>query len=201
MNGKVDRRVARTRRLLAAALVELVSEKPYEDISIRDITERADIGYATFFRHYDGKDNLMLEVFDDIVQELESLLDRRGGEFFEQEGQLIFQHVADHAALYRGILNSLQFTRKLRQQLSEFVLNHMKAHVTDSTALTMPIEVGAHHMVSSILGLIDWWLSNHDTISVEDMAKIYDRLVIDGTWNALVEDDRPPLSKSQDHHT
>ncbi|NCF69861.1 MAG: TetR/AcrR family transcriptional regulator, partial [Chloroflexi bacterium] len=45
-----DRRIRRTRRLLEAALLDLVDEQPYPSITIRDITDRADIGYATFFR-------------------------------------------------------------------------------------------------------------------------------------------------------
>ena len=49
-----DRRVRRTRRALAEALVALASTRPYETITIRDITDRADIGSATVFRHYAG---------------------------------------------------------------------------------------------------------------------------------------------------
>src|SRR5205809_797707 len=47
-----DRRVRRTQQLLAEALIALTLEKGYEAVTIRDITKRADVGYATFFRHY-----------------------------------------------------------------------------------------------------------------------------------------------------
>jgi AcrR family transcriptional regulator len=46
-----DRRVKRTQSALAKALIALTLEKGYDAVTIRDITERADIGYATFFRH------------------------------------------------------------------------------------------------------------------------------------------------------
>ncbi|NJO83194.1 MAG: helix-turn-helix transcriptional regulator [Blastochloris sp.] len=69
----MDRRITRTRRLLSQALVELVNQQRYENITIRDITDRADIGYATFFRHYESKDALMLDVVTNIVSELEFL--------------------------------------------------------------------------------------------------------------------------------
>ena len=52
---KLDRRVRRTRRLLAEALVALIIEKEYETISITDITERADLNRATFYLHYGSK--------------------------------------------------------------------------------------------------------------------------------------------------
>lgn len=44
-----DRRIRRTRRALANALIELATNRPYKSITIRDITDKADIGYATFF--------------------------------------------------------------------------------------------------------------------------------------------------------
>lgn len=57
-----DRRIRRTRKLLYEALVELISEKEYDEITIQEITERADIGHRTFYRHYAGKDELLIDV-------------------------------------------------------------------------------------------------------------------------------------------
>ncbi len=54
-----DRRIKRTQQLLAKALIALTLEKGYEVVTIRDITEWADVGYATFFRHYYSKDALL----------------------------------------------------------------------------------------------------------------------------------------------
>src|SRR5260370_35608344 len=69
-----DRRVRRTQQLLARALIALTLEKGYEAVTIRDITERADIGYATFFRHYRDKDQLLEDVLDVVLSELICLL-------------------------------------------------------------------------------------------------------------------------------
>ena len=68
-----DRRVLRTRRLLKQALIDRAEDKTFEEITIRDITDHADIGYATFFRHYDGKEDLMLEIFTSIIEELSDI--------------------------------------------------------------------------------------------------------------------------------
>jgi AcrR family transcriptional regulator len=48
MNTKTDPRVRRTRRLLREALVSLILEKDYASISIKDITDRAEVAYITF---------------------------------------------------------------------------------------------------------------------------------------------------------
>lgn len=182
---KEDRRVSRTRRLLKAALIELIDGQPYERITIRDVTDRADIGYATFFRHYDGVDDLMLEIFSGIIEELESLPDKHGEDYFEQEGYLLFEHVANNSSLYRGILSSHAFTRKLRDHIKSTVHSHLNHHGDEIPSDGIPIEIAAQHMVASTLGLIDWWLENQAPYSVERMAMIYDRLIIQATWHAL----------------
>ena len=50
-----DPRIKRTRAALSSALLSLLEEKAFDQITIRDIVGRADIGYATFFRNYDSK--------------------------------------------------------------------------------------------------------------------------------------------------
>lgn len=195
---KEDRRVARTRRLLKAALIELIDEQPYEQITIRDITDRADIGYATFFRHYDGVDDLMLEIFTGIIEELESLPDKHGEDYFEQEGYLLFEHVSKNRSLYRGILDSHTFTRKLRDHIRNTVQKHLDDHAEEISSSPIPIEIAAQHMVSSLLGLIDWWLAEDAPYSLERMAMIYDRLIIQATWQALRKKEQLDSQKNSD---
>lgn len=58
--AKTDRRARRTRQLLNTTLVELMREKRYNAITVRDILERANIGRSTFYTHFYDKDDLLL---------------------------------------------------------------------------------------------------------------------------------------------
>src|SRR5436190_13555719 len=55
----VDRRVQRTRQLLHAALMSLIQEKGFESLSVQDIIDRANVGRATFYAHFDSKEDLL----------------------------------------------------------------------------------------------------------------------------------------------
>src|SRR6185312_4355849 len=98
-----DRRVKRTQNLLAKALIELTLEKGYEAVTIRDITERADVGYATFFRHYHDKDALLLEV---VLAELIDLLPLSPEADPATVGTLIFRYVQQQSEVVRVLLSS-----------------------------------------------------------------------------------------------
>lgn len=59
-----DRRVQKTRKLLQDALIELVAEKGYESVSIREILDQANIGRSTFYAHFQDKDQLLHSILD-----------------------------------------------------------------------------------------------------------------------------------------
>ena len=58
-NGGVDRRAARTRRALHGALISLILRKGYDAITVQEIIDEADVGRATFYAHYRGKEDLL----------------------------------------------------------------------------------------------------------------------------------------------
>jgi AcrR family transcriptional regulator len=54
-----DRRVERTEQLLRQALLALVQEKGFEALTVQEIIDRANVGRATFYAHFDNKDDLL----------------------------------------------------------------------------------------------------------------------------------------------
>ena len=70
-NKKRTRRILRTRRLLHEALVSLILEKGYADITVQDILDRANVGRSTFYAHFRDKEDLLLSGFDRLVEEFQ----------------------------------------------------------------------------------------------------------------------------------
>ena len=65
---KIDPRVKRTRQLLQNAMLELVQEKPMENITVQDIAARAEVNRATFYAHFEDKNALMNYMVRDMFQ-------------------------------------------------------------------------------------------------------------------------------------
>ena len=68
-----DMRAQRSRRWLYEALLQLMKEKPFKDIQITEIADRAQVSRPTFYLHYRSKEELLLSqvdlVFDEFFQE------------------------------------------------------------------------------------------------------------------------------------
>ena len=70
-----DRRARRSRKLLKESLLELMKSKTFADISVRDVTDEADMNRATFYLHYSGTAELLQSVETDLLEELQALVD------------------------------------------------------------------------------------------------------------------------------
>jgi AcrR family transcriptional regulator len=66
-----QRRKQRTRHRLQEAMLALVLEKGVEDITIQEITDRADLGRGTFYFHFDDKDDLLWSIIEDKIRATE----------------------------------------------------------------------------------------------------------------------------------
>lgn len=184
---KLDRRIQRTQRALMDALIALALERGYDAITIRDVTEGANVAYSTFFRHYASLDDLLAELLRSVIEELMQLIAHYPNKSKEAEGRLIFQHIADHQAFFRVLFSSPGTGRVMRG-----IETAIAAKVLASDAIPanspIPPEIAAHHFVVTILALIDWWLDHDMPYPVERMADIYSRLIVQGFALAVTPD-------------
>ncbi|QBD76461.1 TetR/AcrR family transcriptional regulator [Ktedonosporobacter rubrisoli] len=61
-------RVLRTRKLLRAALIDLIEERDFEALTVGEIAERAMVSRAGFYRYYQDKYDLVEQLFEEAVQ-------------------------------------------------------------------------------------------------------------------------------------
>ena len=97
-----DRRARRSRKLLKESLLELMKRKTFSDISVRDVTDAADMNRATFYLHYSGTAELLQSVEEDLLAELQSLVDAHMQETFAVGSVApVFEPVLDFAVEHR----------------------------------------------------------------------------------------------------
>src|SRR5512140_2081009 len=72
---RLDRRKARTRRALLDTARELLAERDTSDVSIQEITERADVGCGSFYNHFTSKTELFEIAVTEVLEEHGALMD------------------------------------------------------------------------------------------------------------------------------
>ena len=76
--SRLDRRKARTRQALIDAAIQLITEGRGDRASIAEITEAADVGFGSFYNHFDSKEQLFRTVSEEVFERWGQLIDRAG---------------------------------------------------------------------------------------------------------------------------
>lgn len=176
--SEMDKRVVRTQRLLGEALIALVLEQGYEPITIQDITDRADVGYRTFFRHYADKEALLMDVLREAVAELHALVGLSAGFVPRPQpletGTAVFRHVQANEARYRALFRSGNVGVRPAVAL---VTADLVPVLGQFPGLRVPPVILANQLVRGMMSLIEWWLDNDLPYPPEQMGYYWAELM------------------------
>lgn len=172
---KMDKRSVRSRKWLLDALLELIKEKPFEEISVSEITDRADISRQTFYLHYYNKRDLLNELQDrEFLQVRETQLEKMRSEEFNPTQMLnqMYSTWLDNAGALSPLLAADLDNRlldKLRELTTEFVDIYIQRH--DSVKDVRAAYV-ADFLSDGGFAILQRWIKNTDELSPAEIAEI-----------------------------
>lgn len=169
------KRKTRTRPALYNALLELLGEKSFDQITIREITARANLGYATFFRHYPDKDVLLHDLAEDEIRKLMSitlpvLYTADARTFMQTRSAYLWENRKIWSALLTGGAAGIVKEEYLRQA--------REVTTTVPVGSTwLPTSLHVAYSVTAMIEILTWWLRQEDPPSVEWIAEVMNVLV------------------------
>lgn len=95
MEVKIDRRVIKTKERLYKVFIELLSTKPIKDITVKELSEKADINRATFYLHYRDVFDLMEQIQHEIADEFALVCDNLKQDFTDEGFKKAFKSLLD----------------------------------------------------------------------------------------------------------
>ncbi len=183
MSKRPDRRGPRTRRLLRDSLISLIMEKGYDSVTVQDITDRANMGRATFYLHFkNGKDQLLMtslrEMFDDLKARIvPPSPDIPLGDMAMR--MIPFQHAFEYRDLYRVTLLSQQGTAAIVNGIREYLAGSLRERIDVIVAdrqPVVPLDILANYLAGAMISLISWWLKQDSNYTAEQMAEMFSQL-------------------------
>jgi len=171
-----DARIVRSREALRAALLELIEQRPLDSITIRDITDAAGVGYATFYRHFPTKAALLEDLAAAKIRQLIALsMPPQGGAINAHGSCLaIIRYVDTQRSLWRSLLTGgavATIREEIIQISREVALEYRRADQS------IPDDLAFRFVASAMVELLAWWLERGDQ-SIERGAELLERLVI-----------------------
>jgi AcrR family transcriptional regulator len=176
-----DRRSERSRGLLLDALFTLMVERGYERLTTQNLIDRAGVGRATFYAHFDSKEELLVASVGRLRAWLEHERDARPG---ERLGFMLpfCQHLSSHRALYRMTFardSEVSVERLIRAMLRELVRADLEAHRSRGQSAAA-LDLATQFVVATLWSVIVWWMERGAKSSAEEVHAVFQRLALPG---------------------
>lgn len=178
-----ERRKRLTQAKLKKAALELVLEKGYAQVTVKDIVARADLGRGTFYIHFRDKEDIVWALISDVLEAPPANRERRYRVGSYPPGFLgflmTFENADANRELYRlmlGTKGSSLLTNRAAQWLVDQIEGSIRAGMY-GIGVDLPAEIQAQFIVGAMVHLMVWWLETSNDFSPEDMAEMLYLLV------------------------
>lgn len=163
--NKQDLRVIKTKKAIHSAFLELIAEVGYQNITVKDIADRAMINRKTFYAHYDTKENLYNEITEKllaIIFPVNMLAEFKSNNPKHQQRNLLaflnnVKSVDDKCRIMLDDKTNTAFAENLRKRLEEAIL--YKEDILqrmDNDYVTFELLVDVYF--STFRLVLRWWL-------------------------------------------
>ena len=184
-NETLDRRVRKTRQQLQHCLAVLLKEKKIQEITVREITEMADLNRGTFYLHYKDVFDLLEKVELELLDELDGTLQKYQASDLHQKLSLIFtalfvcvQENAEMVQILLGENGDLNFVNQVKERVREKCLKDWFELFNSQDSQLF--DAFNAFVVSGCLGLVTYWLQNGMKESPKELAQIAEQIMMHG---------------------
>ncbi|KAB2494262.1 TetR/AcrR family transcriptional regulator [Priestia endophytica] len=185
-----DLRVLRTKTSIRNALTELIEEKGFEAITVKDITVKAEINRGTFYLHYQDKYDLMDKCQQEIMYQMATIAKTTlskgvlDSELAFSFAISIFEYLSQNADFMKAVLGpkgDLSFQIKIKEFMRKTLFEDSEQNsFIKQEALLVPEGYLTSYISSAHLGVVQQWLQYGRKESPQEMARILSTMTYNG---------------------
>ena len=165
----------RTRHALGEALVELILERGWDDVSVQDVCDRANIGRSTFYTHFADKEELLIGGLYDLRKGVRQLASSEAAARPLSFVRGIIEHADQRRRLFRAVIGKRSgalIQQRFRQMLIELVHE-------DVSSIGPPgpqLDATARYLAGALMEVLIWWVDTRNGLAAADVEKLFMRL-------------------------
>ncbi|WP_046181199.1 TetR/AcrR family transcriptional regulator [Domibacillus tundrae] len=162
--SKVDRRIIKSQEAIKKAVIELMSNKNFDDITIQDIADRANVNRGTIYLHYQDKYDLLDKLIEEHINELREICERETETDSINSSVTWFDYFESHYLFFSSMLAS-KGAPFFRSRFLEFVIEDIKNvengwNITEGKNRGLSADVILQFFGTAYVGAVEWWFKN-----------------------------------------
>ena len=175
----------KTKELIQTSFMQILENKPFESITVGEITKQAQINRGTFYLHFTDKfdllDQIEQQLFEDIGNHIDELQSNYSSTQTFEKGQeqlaaTLFSTIKTHSPLLKIFLSDhgrAGFHLRFRAAFSAKVRINLEKNESFTASLKVPMEYFLAFITSAFLGLIEQWVQNNLDKTPQEMTALY----------------------------
>jgi AcrR family transcriptional regulator len=170
--SKVDRRILKSQEAIKKAIIELMAEKNFDQITLQEISDRANVSRRTIYLHYMDKFDLLDKLIKEHINILRELAESSSDMDFI-DGNLIWFEYFEHNYLFFSTMLASKGAPSFRRQFLEFVMDGLKGEVNIKEGKNHGIneELILRFIAGAYVEIVEWWFTNGMPYPPEFMAE------------------------------
>ena len=187
--GHEDFRITKTKQSLVDAFTALITEKKFENITVNELCERADVRRATFYKHFDDKYNFLSYAIKTYRDKFDTnIWGKRAPEptkdYYVKYAETMISFFESMPELVSSIISSSAYHIILNSMVEQDTVERLKSSVRGGMVLRASIENVSAMLTGGITYIITRWLTNHQELTkeeiVEEISALIDGVIGDG---------------------
>ena len=185
--GIKDRRIQKTLNFLHEALGALIREKPYDEIVVQEILDRANVGRSTFYMHFRHKDELLVSGIHDILGSVHTVREASSSstpyERILSFSLPVFQHIHQHRRTGTAMMGTHgravvhdHLQRVVAERIAEDVRKHFQGR--RKTSIKIPQEVLVQYIASTFILVLNWWADSRQPLQPSEADALFRALIM-----------------------
>ncbi|MBP7736408.1 MAG: TetR/AcrR family transcriptional regulator [Spirochaetes bacterium] len=173
----VDIRIVKSRALILDALLELMKDKAYAEISITELAEEACVARQTIYRNFSGKDEILLHymdgVFDGYFRDIVDMMHRK--EYIGDMSMSLLRIWKENKKLFLA-LQGAGLIHKTLERFSQYALMLQKHLDTRSGKKSVHHAYAAHFIAGGTYMVLSKWFQDNMKVPVEEMGDLFSEI-------------------------
>jgi AcrR family transcriptional regulator len=181
-----DRRIQKTKNLLHEALGALIREKPYDELVVQEILDRANVGRSTFYMHFRDKDELLVSGIHDMLDSVHATVEAQSSGKPHQHiirfGLPVFEHIHQHRRTGTAMMGTRgraivheHLQKVVAEQITKDVRKHFQGRRRAESQI--PPDLLVQYVASTFTLVLNWWVESRSPLPPKEVNALFHALV------------------------
>ena len=194
MEKKLDRRIIKTKKAISNALIELLSTKNLNEITITDVANKADVNRKTIYNYYMGIHEILGEIEDNLLESLNYIMKDMDMRSCLNDPSKIYgpltEVLSSNLDFYGRLLN-INMNSKFVYKLVSYLQGRMKDLFVSQKLFPLDkVDMITNFVVTSLISAYQYWFNSGRVTPIEEYSKEVHELIYNGAFSMIEKDVR-----------